>query len=125
MLPFLFFCTASIQQRTSRPGLTLRSFNKIAVVLQSSSGSTSLHGAKIGGIAGGHVMNGNTQAQHALESMKFELMGIGFDVLDEAESADAIAEFSIGAIRYDPLAGWIADQAFLKFKDASSVQSLN
>lgn len=62
-------------------------------------------------------MPASEQARLALESLRFELMGIGFNFVTEESRADALVDFYIGTIRHDPIAGWIADQAFVKFKD--------
>lgn len=67
----------------------------------------------------GQVSSGEAQAAQALESLKFELLALGFQMTDTPAEADALADFSIGQIRYDPLVGWIADQAVLTFKDPS------
>ncbi len=117
-------CTASIQKTTISPNLRLRNYNNIIVNLVSSSGSISVSTATLNNIGSGQIMSGEKQSLLALESLQFELMSIGFNFVSEENQADAIVDFSIGAIRYDPLAGWIADQAFVKFKDSESGEIL-
>lgn len=117
-------CTASVQKTTLTPSLRLRNYNNIIIDLVSSSGSISISTATIGQIDSGQLMEGEKQGLLALESLQFELMSIGFNFVSKENQADAIIDFSIGAIRYDPLAGWIADQAFVKFKDRKTGQVL-
>jgi len=66
-------------------------------------------------IAGGSTMSGLEQAQISVQKMKFELAKIGFVVVNEPDQADALVDFNIGAVRFDPLAGWIADEASVVF----------
>jgi len=117
-------CTASVQQTLLTPNLRLRNYNNIVVNLASSSGSISLTTATLGKVASGQLMKGEKQAILALESLQFELMSIGFNFVPEEGQADALVDFYIGSIRYDPIAGWIADQAFVKFKDRKTGQVL-
>lgn len=67
-------------------------------------------------VASSQLLDGEGQSQIAAQNMMFELGRIGFEFVDP-DSADFIALFSIGQIRHDLLAGWIADQAFLEFKN--------
>ena len=69
-------------------------------------------------------MSGSSQALLVAQNLSFELAALGFQMVDSQDKADAVALFSIGTVRYDPLAGWIADQAFLVFKDAESGTTL-
>jgi len=117
---FLISCSASVKYQLADPDLRLRNYNNIVLNLVTSSGSLSLSTASLGGIGGAQLMSGNEQGKLALESLQFELMSIGFNFASEENEADAIVEFFIGQIRYDPLAGWIADKALVKFKERSS-----
>ncbi|OGR85739.1 MAG: hypothetical protein A2901_01105 [Elusimicrobia bacterium RIFCSPLOWO2_01_FULL_54_10] len=69
------------------------------------------------GLSASHVMSGNDQINMAVQDIAFALRDMGFDTIEKTGEADAIALFSIGTVRYDPLTGWIADRAFLDFKD--------
>ena len=120
----LLSCTASVQRTKLFPSLKLRSYNNIIINLLNASGDISANTVNIGRINSAQMMDGEKQAVLALESMQFELMAIGFKFVLEENKADAIVEFSIGSIRYDPLADWIADQAFVKFKDVKTGQIL-
>jgi len=71
-----------------------------------------------------HRMNGENQALIAAQDLAFELTGLGFQLVGSPERAEIIATFTIGAVRYDPLAGWIADQAFLVLRDAHTSKVL-
>ena len=53
----------------------------------------------------------------AAQEIALSLQEIGFDLADKPEDADTLLLFSIGTVRYDPLVDWIADRAFLQFKD--------
>lgn len=44
----------------------------------------------------------------------------GINIVSNPSNANAIGEFSIGQVRYDPITGWIADQAFLIIKEKGS-----
>lgn len=63
-------------------------------------------------------MRGEDQAEIVAQNLAFELRSLGLK-LANAEESEVIANFSIGTVRYDPLTGWIADQAFLEFSDMS------
>lgn len=58
-------------------------------------------------------MAGADQATFALRQLQNRLVRFGFRIVQSASDADLIGTFSIGTIRRDPLAGWIADQADL------------
>lgn len=116
-LILLTSCSSSIQQVKSRPNLRLRQYNNIIAYLLTASGSQSISTASLGKINTAQLMSGEQQSVRALESLQFELMSVGFNFVTDERQADAIVEFSIGDIRYDPLAGWIADQALVKFMD--------
>lgn len=113
-------CSSSVEQRISEPNLRLRNYNNIVLNLVNLSGGVSLSTATLGEINSAQIMSGNSQGRMALESLQFELMGIGFNFVSDVNQAAVIVEFTIGTIRFDPIAGWIADQAFVKFIDKSS-----
>lgn len=115
-------CTAYVQRTILSPNLRLRNYNNIIANLVTSSGSLSMSTATLGAIDSAHLMEGEKQGILALESLQFEMMSIGFNFVSNENQADAIVDLSIGSIRYDPLAGWIADQAFVKFRDRKSGQ---
>lgn len=56
----------------------------------------------------------------AAQDVQFQLGTAGFVPTESPSNADLIADFSIGAVRYDPLTGWIADQAFLQIRNAQN-----
>ena len=101
------------------PSVKLRQYHRITLALMDVTGSKSVSGVAVYGIASGHLMNGEDQAAQALNSMQFELATIGFQIVDSQSEAQLFGEFSIGQIRYDPIAGWIADQAMLILKDTA------
>ncbi|HCO94686.1 MAG TPA: hypothetical protein DIU00_12175 [Phycisphaerales bacterium] len=65
-------------------------------------------------------MSGQDQVIMAAQDIAFSLRQIGFDTVDRTQDADMVVLFSIGTVRYDPLAGWIADRAFIEFKDTKT-----
>lgn len=113
-------CAASIKRIPADPSVRLRDYNRIVVRLMDSSGNVTGVTTTVGDLSSTQVSTGEQQALRALESLEFALMEIGFDLTADGSQAQAVVDFSIGSIRYDALAGWIADQAFLKFRDANS-----
>jgi hypothetical protein len=64
-------------------------------------------------------MSGKEHTAIITKDMTFELGLLGMAVTQQQENADAVAIFSIGAVRY--VGGqWVADQAFLEFRDAKT-----
>ena len=56
------------------------------------------------------------------QSLAFELNKMGFNIVDDASSADLLGVFAISGIRHDPLVGLITEEAFLEFKDRHTNQ---
>ena len=96
----ILLCCGSSVKNLSYTKEPLRNFNKIYVTVKSSSN--------------------NDQVLLALEGLKFELSKIGFSVVEDKSVSDAIVEFQVGTIRFDPLVGWIADEAFINFIDTKN-----
>lgn len=133
-------CGATIHSQLVKKDSRLGDYKKIHLMIATSGGSVSVTGAGIGsgfgstnatpsgatvGVVGSslsvsHAMSGNDQIIMAAQDVAFALRDLGFETVDKAEEADAIALFSIGTVRYDPLVGWIADRAFLQFKENKS-----
>lgn len=111
-------CSATVRSVVTQPGVRLRQYNLVQLVLLTASGNVGVTAGAVGGIVAGSVSDGDAQAIRALESLRFELLAVGFQFVDQPQSAQGVIEFSIGSIRYDPLAGWIADQALATVKDA-------
>lgn len=110
-------CAATIQSVRTDPSVQLRQYRRLALVLTDATGSTSVLGAAAGGIASGQVMKGEGQAAQALNSLQFEMAALGFQLVGTLGEAQLVGEFSVGQIRFDPLAGWVADQAMLVLKE--------
>jgi hypothetical protein len=139
-LSLLTGCGATIRKNIPASGVSLRNYSKLHLILatatgavsvnntdiDTSTGNTSFHqgGATTSGfgssIGTSHAMSGSSQALIIAQDLSFELTSVGFQMMDSKEDVDAVALFSIGAVRFDPFAGWIADQAFLVFKDPKS-----
>lgn len=75
-----------------------------------------------GNLASSHFMDASSQVDLATSTLIFELERLGFVVVPETSDHDLLIEFQIGSIRYDELVGWIADQAFIKMRDAYTNQ---
>lgn len=115
-------CGSASKITTSQNPKTLIG-KKINLQLITSSGAISISAGAMGSslsvIAGGSAMSGEKQAEIIAQDLAFELRALGLNLTNSQEDSEVIAKFSIGTIRYDPLAGWIADQAFLEFYDSS------
>lgn len=117
-------CGSSVQQVKARPDIRLRDYKNIIAYLTNASGGISASTANLGQISSTQVNSGANQGIRALESLRFDLMAIGFKFVSSERDASAIVEFTIGDIRYDPLGGWIADQGLVKFRDAKSGETI-
>ena len=139
----LLSCGASI--KSIKPNeVHLRDFNKVHLLVETSSGAISLPEAFLDGFSGSvnfeperatfggtksgieltHAMPGQEQVLLAAKDLSFQLMEMGFIMTEYKEDADAVAILSIGTVRYDPITGWIADRAYLEFKNAQNGQLL-
>ena len=118
---FVLSCTSAVHLTTSEKGAHLKNYNNITINLLNSSGTVSISGvahfSNSLAMAHGTKYDGSTQDVMAYESLQFELMNIGFNIISDTTKIDAIVDFSIGQIRFDPIAGWIADQGNVKFTD--------
>ena len=117
LLSLLCGCGVSVR---GTGGVSLRQYPKLYFVLSTATGAVSVNSAAGSSISVSHAMSGSSQAMLVAQDLSFELAALGFQMVDSQDKADAVALFSIGSVRYDPLVGWIADQAFLVFKDAES-----
>ena len=123
-LIFLLGCGATIDSSIAPNTKPLRNYNKIYVNIVNSSGAISMStisSAELG-MGSQHLMQGDNQTKQALESFQFELMKIGFQFVGQKSEADAFVEFTIGQIRYDPITGWIADQATARIHNSENGQ---
>lgn len=133
-------CGATIHSQLVKKDTRLGDYKKVYLLIATAGSGISVTGAGIGSgfatatatpsgasVGGGgsalsvnHAMSGNDQIIMAAQDVAFRLRDMGFETVDKPEDADIIALFSIGTVRYDPLAGWIADRAFLQFKEAKT-----
>lgn len=117
-------CTANVVSIVSKPNIHLsHQYKKIAIIsngagVQSASTSSLFEGQ----LSYTNLMDGNPQVQMASDSFAFECARLGFQVVSCRDNPDLLIEFSIGSIRFDPVAGWIADQAIVKLIDSKSNQ---
>ena len=109
-------------------GSTIRSFSlpdfssrvraeRVIVRLITGAGAISTVTQSASAIRSAQVSSGEGQAIIAAQTLAFELLNLGFRTTDLIEEADIYVDFSIGTVRLDPLAGWIADQAILTFRE--------
>lgn len=116
----LLGCGTTAKITSSQPTSVLNG-KKIHLQLPTSSGAMSISGAAMNSessvVAGGSAMSGEDQAEIAAQNLVFELRSLGLRLTNTVDDSDVLANFSIGTIRYDPITGWIADQAFLEFID--------
>lgn len=117
-------CAAHIASHVSNPKMHLSDqYKKIAIVSNgASSQSITTSNLFENQLSHTQIMNGSSQVQMAAESLSFECEKLGFSVVSISENPDLLLELSIGSIRFDPLVGWIADQANIKLRDANSKQ---
>ena len=133
-------CGATIHSQLLKKDIRLGDYKKVHLMIATSGGATSITGTGMGGgfatatatpsgsTVGGvgsslsvsHAMSGNDQIIMTAQDVAFALRDMGFDTVDKPEDADVIALFSIGTVRYDPLSGWIANRAFLQFKETKT-----
>jgi hypothetical protein len=97
----------------------------LEVRVMTTAGAVSIQRSRMGeAVSSTQVMTGQDQALLAAQDVAFELGSMGFAVVEAPGQADLFADFSIGTVRFDPLAGWIADRAFLEFKNARTAEVL-
>jgi hypothetical protein len=114
-------CGARVNSVSSTPGLKLSSYQTVFLTLRSS-GGISVNTSSLGSIETTQVMDAEAAAAQALVNFQFRLMGLGFSVVDNSSAAGAVFDLSLGAIRYDPIGGWIADKAILSVRDRATGQ---
>ena len=128
LLLLLCGCGASVKGHFPTGRVRLHQYPKLHLMLSTATGTISVNRAVLmspsGPIGASHVLSGSSQVLIVAQNLSFKLGTLGFQMVDSQGKADAIVLFSIGAVRHDPLAGWIADQAFLVFKDAKSETTL-
>lgn len=115
-------CTSHIVSHVPNPKIHLsHQYRKIAIILNGS-GSQSINNSSLfeNKLIQTQVMDGSLQSQMAGETLAFECEKLGFCVVPATENPDLIFEFNIGSIRFDPIVGWIADQAILRIRDTKS-----
>jgi hypothetical protein len=75
-------------------------------------------------VGASHAMSGGDQSLLIAQGLAFDLESLGFEIVNESTEAEILALFSIGTVRFDPITGWIADQAFLTLKEAKTGNTL-
>ena len=80
--------------------------------------------AKLGTIGVTHKMSGETHVLIAAKDIEAEMRTMGIDVTNNPKESEVVALFSIGTVRYDPLAGWIADRSSLELRSKKNNETL-
>ena len=93
---------------------------RVHVRLKTGAGAISVQGTSVAGIGAAQITSGREQAIIAAQRVAFELLRMGFMVTASPSGAIMYANLTIGTVRYDALAGWIADEAILDFVDANT-----
>jgi hypothetical protein len=125
----LLGCGATVHSQFIKKDLHLRDYKKVHLTVATGGSAISVTGAGIGGgvarlgrtSSGGsvsgigstlsvsHTMSGDDQIIMAAQDIAFSLQEMGFELVDKSEDADILLLFSIGTVRYDPLAWLIHD----------------
>jgi len=133
-------CGATVNSELTKKDVRLATFKKLYFMIDTAGSAVSVSEATTGtviakgnqspsgvsvigmgtSLSTARAMSGNEQAVMAAQDMMFGLRKMGFETVDRVDDADAIALFSIATVRYDSLAGWIADKAFLQFKERTT-----
>lgn len=88
-------------------------------------GTTAVAGANANfGLASASSYDGSSVLPQITQDFRMRLEIEGFYFVSDSRDAEVLLVFSIGAVRYDPLAGWIADQASLVVVDPLTKERL-
>ena len=88
-------------------------------------GTTAVAGSNANfGLASATSFDGSSVLPQIAQDFRMMLEIEGFRFVGDPKDAEVLLEFSIGAVRYDPLAGWIADQASLVVLDRKTEERL-
>jgi hypothetical protein len=94
----------------------LRTIGAIALVIPGSNGTSTPVGISGTGIATGQPTSAIDLTRRAGDLLRFELQRVGFRMTADTASADAIAELTMGRVRFDSQIGWTAQDAVLTFR---------
>lgn len=98
----------------------LRELGPVAVVIPSANGALTLVGTSGLGTSMDQATSAVDLVRRAGDLMRFQLQQIGFQVTADTTVAGAIAEFSVGGVRFDSQRGWLATEAVLLFRRPAS-----
>jgi hypothetical protein len=117
-------CGARVTSYAPNPEMYLSHHYKKIAIIANGANVQSITTSNLfeGQLSQTQIMDGGSQVQMAAESIGFECEKLGFHVVSINDCPDLLLEFSIGSIRFDSLAGWIADQAIVRLRDAKSKQ---
>lgn len=113
-----------IATTSSAPKTRLRALATIAVVIPKDSRSYTLVGTAGVGRSTDGATSGVDLVRKAADLLRFELQKIGFRLSSDTVAVDAIAEFSIGKLRFDSQRGWLAEEAILVFRRPGTPESV-
>lgn len=126
LTPFLMgmACGARVKSVTTSPDLRLRDYPNVYVSLTSAGSGLSITSASLGELQSAQLMDAEEQAVQALTEFQFNLMEVGFSIVESRDQADAVFDLSIGTIRYDPIGGWIADKGIVAVRESNTGRTL-
>lgn len=88
-------------------------------------GATAVAGANANfGMASSSSYDGSSVLPQITQDFRMRLEMEGFFFVGNPRDAEVLLLFSIGAVRYDPLAGWVADQANLVVVDPQTEERI-
>lgn len=112
------------QPSVQPPRGALRGVDPIVLALPNARGGLSLVGVSGMGTAGNRPGSDVELVRRAAEVGRFELQKIGFTVITDSTAAKAVAELTMGSVRFDPAAGWVASDAILRFRRVGSNEEI-
>ena len=95
----------------------------VHVRVTTGAGATSISGSTVAGITAIQILPGGDTVLVAARRVQFELLRIGFRVMDSPSDATMYVDLTLNP-RFDPIGGWIADEAQLEFIDVNTGELL-
>jgi hypothetical protein len=100
----------------AEPKSRLRTLGSIALVIPGSNGAATLVGVSGAGTSTEQATSAIDLTRRAGDLLRFELQRIGLRFTTDTVTAGAIAELSVGRVRFDSQIGWSAQDAVLVFR---------
>ncbi len=94
----------------------LRAIGSVALVIPGANGMTTPVGISGTGTSTEQATSAIDLTRRAGDLLRFELQRLGFRLTADTGSAGAIAELTMGRVRFDSQVGWTAQDAILAFR---------